>query len=221
MTQIDFIQKVHTTTKRDYVGRVTEADKSECATLAKQFGKDYWDGDRKSGYGGYSYDGRWRPIAEEMAKHYGLKSGMRILDVGCGKGFLLYEFTQVVPGIEVVGLDISQYAVDNAKEEIKANLHVGNAKSLPFDDASFDFVVSLGTLHNLYLPDLIDALKEIQRVGRGPEKYVMVESYRNEREKMNLLYWQLTCESFFAPHEWEWVFNLSGYEGDHGYIYFE
>ncbi|PCI42201.1 MAG: SAM-dependent methyltransferase [Rhodospirillaceae bacterium] len=221
MTQIDFIQKIHTTTKRDYVGRVLEADKSECATLAKQFGKDYWDGERKTGYGGYSYDGRWKPIAEEMAKYYGLKPGMRILDVGCGKGFLLYEFTQVVPGIEVVGLDISEYAIKNGKEEVRSALQVGHAKSLPFENDSFDFVVSLGTLHNLPLPDLIGALQEIQRVGRSPQKYVMVESYRNEREKMNLLYWQLTCESFFAPEEWEWVFTHSDYDGDHGYIYFE
>jgi len=221
MVQIDFIQKVHTTTKRDYVGRVLEADKSEVATIAKQFCKDYWDGDRKTGYGGYKYDGRWRPIAEEMVKHYGLTADMRILDVGCGKGFLLYEFTQVLPGIEIVGLDISKYAVENAKEEVRPFLQAGNANALPFDDSSFDFVVSLGTLHNLYLPDLIKALQEIQRVGKGPEKYVMVESYRNEREKMNLLYWQLTCESFFAPEEWEWVFDQAGYQGDHGYIYFE
>jgi len=221
MTQIDFIQKVNAATKRDYIGRVLEADKSEIATIAKRFDVDYWDGDRKTGYGGYKYDGRWRPIAEEMAKHYGLKSGMRILDVGCGKGFLLYEFTQVVPGIEIVGLDISKYGIENSKEEVRADLQVGDAKSLPFKDNSYDFVVSLGTLHNLYLPDLVEALKEIKRVSKESNNYVMVESYRNEREKMNLLYWQLTCESFFTPHEWEWVFNLAQYQGDHGYIYFE
>ncbi|MBT5373838.1 MAG: methyltransferase domain-containing protein, partial [Rhodospirillaceae bacterium] len=117
MKQIDFIQQLHSGTKRDYLARVMEADKAECAEIAKKWGRDYWDGDRKYGYGGYSYDGRWRPIAEKMAAHYGLKAGDRILDIGCGKGFLLYEFTQAMPGVEIAGIDISEYAIENAKEE--------------------------------------------------------------------------------------------------------
>ena len=221
MEQIDLIQTLHTSTKRDYVARVVEADKAECATVAKRFDREYWDGERKFGYGGYRYDGRWRPIAESMARHYGLTAGMKVLDVGCGKGFLLHEFTQVVPGIEVAGIDISAYAVANAKEEVSPFLTVGKAQDLPYADAAFDFVVSLGTLHNLILPDLVSALRQIERVGRGARKYVMVESYRNEREKANLLYWQLTCESFFSPDEWRYVFGLAGYSGDYGFIYFE
>ena len=220
MAYIDFIMKLHQSSKRDYVQRVVDYDKAECATVAIQYGADYWDGDRKYGFGGYKYDGRWLPIAKTMAEHYGIKPGDRILDVGCGKGFLLYEFTQAVPGVEVVGLDISEYAIENAKEEIKPVLKQGHARKLPFEDASFDFVVSITTLHNLHLFDLVDALREIERVGRG-EKHVTVESYRNEREKANLLYWQLTCESFFTPEEWQWVFTQAGYSGDHGFIYFE
>lgn len=221
MAEIDFIGELHGGTKRDYVKRVTDNDKAACAEIAKQWGRDYWDGERCVGYGGYTYDGRWRPVAEEMAAHYGLKAGDRILDVGCGKGFLLYEFTQVVPGIDVTGLDISEYAVDNGKPEIRSALQVGNAKSLPFDDSSFDLVVSLGALHNLKIFDVLAAFSEIERVGKGASKFVMVESFRNEREKMNLLYWQLTCESFFAPDEWVWIRDRAGYTGDHGYIYFE
>ena len=213
--------KLHQSTKRDYVGRVTEHDKAECSEVAIQYGKDYWDGDRQYGYGGYRYDGRHRPIAEEMAKHYGIKPGDKILDVGCGKGYLLYEFTQVVPGVTVTGLDISQYAVDNSKEEIKEHIQVGNAISLPFEDGYFDFVVSITTLHNLYNYELNQAIREIQRVGRGVKKHIMVESYRNEREKANLLYWQLTCRSFYTPQEWEWVMEQCGYTGDYSYIVFE
>ena len=220
MTQIDFIQKLHSGTKRDYLARVNEADKAECMEIARKWGYDYWDGERKYGYGGYTYDGRWHSVADAMAEHYGLKAGDRILDVGCGKGFLLYEFTQAVPGVEVVGFDISDYAIEHAKGEVKPLLKQGHARKLPFEDASFDFVVSIATLHNLYLFDLMDALEEIERVGRGG-KYVVVESYRNEREKMNLLYWQLTCECFFTPQEWQWVFTQAGYSGDHGFIYFE
>jgi len=221
MSQIDFIQKLHGSTSRDYVKRVTDHDKAACAELAKRWDVDYWDGDRSTGYGGMRYDGRWRPVAEEMVAHFGIKPGDRILDIGCGKGFLLYEFTQVVPGIEIAGFDISQYAIDNAKEEIRPFLTQGHCKSLPYEDTSFDVVVSLGTLHNLYLFDLFAALGEIARVAKAARNYVMVESYRNEREKANLLYWQLTCEGFYTPAEWEWIFKQAGYVGDHGYIYFE
>lgn len=220
MAAVEFVTPLHTRTRRDYLARVTSDDKAASATVARQWGRDYWDGDRRYGYGGYRYDGRWLPVAQAMAAHYGLKPGDRILDVGCGKGFLLHEFTRAVPGVEVAGLDISGYAIANAKEEVRPFLREGHARSLPFDRGSFDLVISLTTLHNLRLPDLVSAVQEIQRVGRN-SRYIMVESYRTEAEKVNLLYWQLTCESFFAPEEWQWVYDHAGYTGDTEYIYFE
>jgi SAM-dependent methyltransferase len=220
MGYIDFVERVHTATKRNYLQRVVDHDKAECAAISKLFGRDYWDGDRRYGYGGYSYDGRWRPIAEKMAEHYGLGSSDRVLDVGCGKGFLLYELTQVVPGIEIAGLDVSQYAIENAKREVRPHLTVGNAVDLPYKDGSFDYVFSINALHNLYNYDLRQALQELQRVGKH-HRYVVVDSYRTEREKANLLYWQLTCECFYTPKEWEWFFAESGYEGDHSYVFYE
>ena len=149
MAYVDFIQKLHVSTSRDYVQRVVEYDKAECAEIAIQYGKDYWDGDRRYGFGGYHYDGRWRSVAADLVKHYGIKPGDKILDVGCGKGFLLYEFTQEVPGVEVTGIDISEYAIENSKKEIRGNLQTGNAISLPFPDDTFDFIISITTLHNL------------------------------------------------------------------------
>ncbi len=221
MAHVDFLEQLHGQTKRDYVQRVVENDKAECATIAKKYGADYWDGDRRFGYGGYRYDGRWLPIAQSMAEHFGIKSGDRILDVCCGKGYLLYEFTKAVPGVEIAGIDISEYAIENAKEEVKPFLKTGNAKSLPYKDDSFDFVVSLGGLHNLPVKDLFDGVKEIERVGKGAKKYIMVESWRNERERVNLLYWQLTCESFHDVENWEWIYSQCGYKGDWGFIFFE
>ncbi|EAM47774.1 class I SAM-dependent methyltransferase (plasmid) [Crocosphaera watsonii WH 8501] len=220
MTNVNFVTQLHSNTKRDYLKRVTEYDKAECAAIAKKFGQDYWDGDRRYGYGGYRYDGRWLSVAEAMVKYYGLKPGDKILDVGCGKGYLLYEFTRVIPQIQVCGIDISQYGIEHAKEEIKPFLQVGNATDLPYADQSFDLVISLTTLHNLYNYDLYKALQEIERVGKN-HKYVLVESYRNEQERVNLLYWQLTCETFYTPQEWEWFFQQAGYSGDYEYIYFE
>jgi ubiquinone/menaquinone biosynthesis C-methylase UbiE len=220
MAYIEFIEQVHRSSKRDYMGRVLSGNKAEFAEIAKRFDFDYWDGSRNTGYGGYHYDGRWLDVAANMARHYGLKSGDRVLDVGCGKGYLLFEFTRTVPGIEVVGLDISRYALEHAKPEIMAQLVEGSATSLPFPDQSFDMVISLNTLHNLRLPELEVALREIERVGRQ-KKYILMDGYRNEQEKVNLLYWQLTCECFFTPSEWEWVFSKSGYSGDFGCIYFD
>lgn len=220
MAEIDFIGVLHNRTKRDYVGRVTEHDKAQCAEIAKRYGAEYWDGERQYGYGGYSYDGRWRVVTDAMVVHYGIKPGDRILDIGCGKGYLLYEFTQSMPGVEVAGVDISEYAIENGKDEVKPFLQVGNANNLPYEDDAFDFVVSLGAFHNLHNYDLKKAIAEMQRVGRG-DKYMCVESYRNEREKANLLYWQLTCETFFNTDEWAWILAEYGYIGDHGFIFFE
>ena len=220
MAEIDFVQALHSATKRDYLDRVTAHDKAECSEVAGRFGAEYWDGDRRYGYGGYRYDGRWLPVAEAMARHYEIGPGARILDVGCGKGFLLYEFTRVVPGVEISGIDVSSYALEQAKPEVSDFLQCGNATDLPDDDGAFDFVVSLGTLHNLHNYELREALGEIERVSRGAS-YVLVESYRSEREKANLLYWQLTCRAFHTPREWEWLYSQAGYSGDHGFIFFE
>ena len=220
MAYVDFVGGVHQSTKRSYVQRVIEHDKAACAEVACQFGADYWDGDRRYGFGGYRYDGRWRAVADHMIAHYDLKPGARILDVGCGKGFLLYEFTQALPDIEVRGIDISAYAIENAKEEVREYLTVGTATDLPYADNEFSYVISINTLHNLFNYEVEKAAAEMERVGHGP-KHVTVEGYRNEREKMNLMYWQLTCRVFHTPEEWNWTLRRAGYRGDYGCIYFE
>jgi protein-L-isoaspartate(D-aspartate) O-methyltransferase len=216
----EFVSLVHKSTKRDYLARVTERDKGEVAELAVKFDFDYWDGSRQTGYGGYKYDGRWRKVADAMIAAYGLKPGMRVLDVGSGKGFLLHDFREALPGLEVAGIDISPYAIEHTMDSVKPFVQVANANKLPFPDNHFDLVISITTLHNLYLPDLWAALGEIERVSRGG-KYICVEGYRNEREKVNLMYWQLTCRAFHTPEEWQFVFDQTGYKGDYEFIFFE
>ena len=202
MNYIDFLSPLHKSTSRDYLARVNDSQfpKYKAAELAKKWAFDYWDGDRRINYGGYHYiEGRWEKVAIMMAKHYGLKSGDKILDVGCGKGFLLFDFLKVVPGLEIYGVDVSKYAIENGKEEIRDRLHIGNATNLPWSDDEFDFVYSINTLHNLHNYDLSKALKEIERVGKN-SKYICVESYRNEIEKMNLLDRKSTRLN--SSHEW-------------------
>jgi len=218
--KIDFITTNHKNTKRNYLDRVLEVNKAEAAKKAKKWGYDYWDGSRKINYGGYHYDGRWKKIAKKFIMHYKLKNNSKILDVGCGKGFLVYELSELLPKAKVFGLDISKYAIKNSKTEIKKNLILGKASKIPFKKNYFDLVISLNTLHNLYCDELHNSLREIERVSKK-NKYICVESYRNEKEKMNLLYWQVTCEAFFTPSEWKWWFKLSGYKGDYSFIYFK
>ncbi len=222
MAYLDLLSPLHKATQRDYLKRVNDPEfpKAKASTLAKQWGYDYWDGDRRINYGGYKYiPGRWAPVAQKMIEQYKIKPGSKILDVGCGKGFQMYEFTQVMPSVDVRGLDISEYAIEHAHPSLKSQIQLGTAAKLPFLNLEFDLVYSINTLHNLNNRDLEAALKEIERVGKN--KYICMESYRNESEKANLLYWQVTCEQFNSPDDWQWWFEKCGYTGDHSFIYFE
>jgi protein-L-isoaspartate(D-aspartate) O-methyltransferase len=213
---------LHKATSRDYLARVNDPEypKAKAAELAKQWGYDYWDGDRRINYGGYKYiPGRWAPVARKMIEHYGLKPRSKVLDIGCGKGFQMFELTQVLPGLEVRGLDISTYAIAHAHPQVKHLIDHGSASKLPYRDQEFDLVFSINTLHNLHNRDLSAALREMERVGK--DKYLCVEAYRNETEKANLIYWQVTCEQFNTPDDWTWWFETTGYSGDHSFIYFE
>ncbi len=219
---VDFISSIHKSTKRDYLARVNDKEypKAKAAKIAKKFDFDYWDGDRRICYGGYKYiEGRWERVARNLKNFYKLTNKPKILDIGCGKGYLLFDLLKLIPDAEIHGIDISEYAIKNSKPEVKENLTLGNCTKLPWEDKYFDLVLSINTLHTLYTFDLEKSLKEMERVGK--KKYLCVESYRNESEKANLLYWQVTCEAFFTPKEWEWWFKKTNYSGDFSYIFFE
>ena len=215
-----FFTKLHIKTKRNYIERMFN-NKVYCMKIAKKYDKNYWDGNRKYGYGGYKYiPGRWTNTAKNIIRTYKLNSNSKILDIGCGKGFLLYEIKKILPEIEIHGFDISKYAIRNSKKEIKPFLFNARAENgLNFNKLYFDLTICTGVLHNFTLMNISKTLKEISRVSKN--SFVMVESFRNDKELFNLQCWALTCQTFLKPDEWKWLFKINKYKGDFEFIYFE
>ena len=216
---LNLISKLHNSTKRNYLSRMIN-NKVFCMKGAKKYGKNYWDGNRKFGYGGYKYiPGRWANVAKKIIKRYKLKSGSKVLDVGCGKGFLLYEMLKLQPGLIIHGFDISNYALKRVKKNKNLKVFKYKAeKKFPYKKKSFDLVISLATLHNLKLFDLANSIKEIERVGK--KKYIMVESFTNDKQLFNLQCWALTCQTFLSVKEWKWLYKKMKYKGDYEFIFF-
>jgi ubiquinone/menaquinone biosynthesis C-methylase UbiE len=216
---LDVVTPLHKRTARDYLARMVD-DKVHCMQKAKEYEFDYWDGDRRYGYGGYRYDGRWKSVAQHLIDHYKLGPTARILDVGCGKAHLLHELKQLLPQSEVWGFDISRHGLADAPEAIRPYLFRARAQDpYRWEDKHFDLAISFGCLHNLRVFEIEMAVREIERVAR--QKYIMVESYRNELEQFNLQCWALTAEAFFDQAEWIWLYRHFGYTGDYEFIYFE
>lgn len=185
----------------------------ENRAIAKQFGFEYFDGTREQGYGGYHYDGRWKAVIKRMIEWYGLTGHERVLDVGCAKGFMLHDFRELLPGVTVAGVDVSQYGLDHAMEDVRPFLQIANATDLPFPDESFDLVISINVVHNL--PDALcrRAIREMERVGRA-HKYLQVDSFRTPEEKEKLECWQLTAELIYSTDQWKRLLAEEGYTGD-------
>ena len=191
-----------------------EAQTPENIAISREYGEAYFDGPREVGYGGYRYDGRWIPIAEDFVRHFNLKAGDRVLDVGCAKGFLVKDLMQVCPGLEAFGLDISEYALMHCEPEVVGRLHLGSGDRLPFPDGSFSAVISINTIHNFERRDAIRAVKEVQRLapGRG---YIQVDSYRTPEQRELFLTWVLTAKFHDYPQGWIKLFEEAGYTGDY------
>ena len=211
MAEIDLLRSLPKA-KRN-VQKRAEAKDPAIVAIAKQYGEMYWDGPREYGYGGYRYDGRWRAVARDMIAHYGLEPGMKVLDVGCGKGFLVKDLMLECAGLEAFGLDISLYAILHAPAELTGRLHLGSGEKLPFPDKSFDFVVSLNTIHNFPRARAIKAMSEIERVSKG-KSFVVVDSYRTPEQKAIFESWVLTAEFHDYPEAWVALFNEANYTGD-------
>lgn len=221
--QKNFLRSLHKSTPRNYLARMNN-NKVDCMTVAKKYSYDYWDGDRKYGYGGYKYiQDRWAPLAKKIIKTYKLKNNSKVMDLGCGKGFLLYEIKKLLPNIKIYGCDKSNYAIKSAKNKFKnleCNLFVHDLQNkLSFKKNFFDLIISINTLHNLKIFDLKNRISDINKLSK--KSYIVVESYRNNLELFNLQCWALTCESFFSIEEWIWLFNDFKYKGDYEFIYFD
>jgi len=213
MPEINLLEN-YPRTKRNLEERQEEKT-PEVQRIARQFGKEFFDGDRKYGYGGFSYQPRfWQPVVPVFQKYYGLTAKSSVLDVGCAKGFMLYDFVQLIPGIKIAGIDISEYAIANAIEDMKPFVKVANAKKLPFPDKSFDLVISVNTIHNLPLEECKQALREIQRVSRK-YSFITVDAYRTPEEKERMDMWNLTARTYMYVDEWKALFKTVGYTGDY------
>ena len=189
----------------------TDADRA----LARKFGEEFFDGDRSHGYGGFNYQPRfWQPVIPTFKAHWGLTSDSSVLDVGCAKGFMMHDFAELIPGITVKGIDVSEYAVKNSIEDMRPHVEVADAKSLPYEDKSFDYVISVTTIHNLERAELIQSLREIERVARLGS-FITVDAYRNDKEKERMLAWNLTAKTVLHVDEWKELFKDAGYTGDY------
>lgn len=183
--------------------------------IARKFDKEYFDGNRLYGYGGYYYHPRfWQKTVQRFRDHYQLADNASVLDVGCAKGFMLHDFKQLMPDLHISGIDISEYAIQHAIETVKLFLRTGNAKNLPYEDNSFDLVISINTIHNLPLEDCKQALREIQRVSRE-YAFITVDAWRTEAERERLMKWNLTALTYMAVDEWKQLFEEVGYTGDY------
>jgi ubiquinone/menaquinone biosynthesis C-methylase UbiE len=218
MSEVDLLRALPKT-KRNIQTRLAGKD-PEVIAVAKQYGQMYFDGPREYGYGGYRYDGRWVPVAKDIVEHFNLKPGDRVLDIGCAKGFLVKDLMTVCPGLQVFGLDISEYALMHAEPEVVGRLHLGSADKLPFPDNSFTAVLALNTLHNLNNERVILALQEIQRISAG-RAFIQVDSYYTPAQKEIFENWVLTAEFYDYPARWIEIFQQAGYTGDYAWTVIE
>ncbi len=200
-------------TKRD-VSKRREEKTEEHRRIARKFGKDFFDGDRKVGYGGFNYNPKyWTQVVKDISDYYKLKPGNKILDVGCGKGFMLYDLLKFNPELKVFGVDISEYAIENSIESLKERLKVANATSLPYPDNFFDLIISINTHHNLDGKDIVKAFNELQRVTKK-NSYVVLDAYSNEKEKEELMNWNLTAKTVMHVDDWKKFFEEINFKGD-------
>tara|TARA_B100001173_G_C15797714_1_gene466256 strand:- start:85 stop:741 length:657 start_codon:yes stop_codon:yes gene_type:complete len=213
MSEIDLLIKYPKSKRplKERKSNVTDAMRE----ISRKFDKEYFDGDRMYGYGGYRYHERfWYETVRVFYDHYKMHDNFSILDVGCGKGFMMYEFLKLNPNLKIEGVDISNYAKKNAHESVEHLIKVGNANNLSYEDKSFDLVISINTIHNLDLKELKKSLSEINRVSKK-NAFLTVDAWRNEDEKERMLAWNLTAKTYMHVDNWKILFEECNYNKDY------
>ena len=217
MKILNLITKNHKKTKRKFIERMVD-NKIEAMRVARLYEYDYWDGKRRYGFGGYNYiQDYWTPVAKKLIKKFKLTNKSRILDIGCGKGFLLFEIKKILKNITIEGVDISKHAIKNSKEEVKKYLKRIDINNYKFK-GKYDLIISINTLHNLEIDDLSKVVKKIVKFSKN--SYIAVEGYRNIEELFNLQCWALTANTFFSKNEWIWFLRNLNYNRNLEIIYF-
>ena len=218
MKILNLITKNHKKTKRKFIERMVD-NKIEAMRVARLYEHDYWDGKRRYGFGGYDYiQDYWTPVAKKLIKKFKLTNKSRILDIGCGKGFLLFEIKKILKNITIEGVDISKHAIKNSKKEVKKYLKRIDINKYKFK-GKYDLIISINTLHNLEIDDLSKVVKKIVKFSKN--SYIAVEGYRNIEELFNLQCWALTANTFFSKNEWIWFLRNLNYNRNLEIIYFK
>ena len=196
---------------------ITEQDRA----IARKFDVEYFDGDRLTGYGGYNYNPRfWTDTVAHIKDFYHLDDNSKILDIGCAKGYMMHDLSLLIPGAEIKGVDVSNYAKENSIESMQDNIVVANANNLPFPDDYFDLVIAINTLHNLPLIDCKQAFREINRVTKN-NSFVMNDAWRDAKGKQAMLNWNLTALTYMSCDDWEELFKEVDYNGDYYWFFAE
>ena len=196
---------------------ITEQDRA----IARKFDVEYFDGDRLTGYGGYNYSPRfWTDTVAHIKDFYHLDDNSKILDIGCAKGYMMHDLSLLIPRAEIKGVDVSNYAKENAIESMQDNIVVANANNLPFDDNYFDLVISINTLHNLPKIDCKEAFREIIRVSKK-DTFIMNDAWKDDKGKRAMLKWNLTALTYMSCEDWKKLFTEVEYKGDYYWFFAE
>ena len=211
--EIDLLKR-YPKSNRDLSKRL-QSKSDESREIARRFDKEFFDGSRENGYGGFTYNPKyWTDVVQDLIFEYGLTKNSSVLDIGCAKGYFLHDLKLAIPGITLCGIDISEYAINNSIETVRQDVRIANAKELPFKDDSFDLVISINTVHNLDITECAKAIKEIERVSKG-YAFITVDAYRTELERERMEAWNLTAKTIMSCDEWKIFFKEIGYTGDY------
>ena len=179
---------------------------------AWKLGKEYYDGTRLNGYGGFRYDGRWKKLLPKIINKYKLNKNSKVLDLGCKKGFFLKDLNILIPGIKTYGIENHTYALKKAVK-CSSKLIKSEYYNIPFKNKYFDFVIAFNSLYMQNLGDVIKSLKEIERVSK--KSYVILASGENDEERNKFYKWTLIGTSILLKKEWKTLFKKIKFKGDY------